>query len=537
MDFGRLGDDLTIDIGAGRIRLQGISNQSELSENQFLFNPAAIRPAPIDPPTTPPPNPNDTRVGDAGANVIPTGVGQDTLIGNGGADVFDVRLENGAIGAEPDRVLDFNYAGGDRIGLNEALAGLTFDAIDEVVRVRPVGANTEVAINRDAGFETALILDGVSFTTADLAAYGFELALPASASFVENPYGFQNNNAVLSDPDATRDGLFVAFADQTNVDGAPGDFDISSGSDEAFADLDVFVRNTATNAVVRASVDRNGATLKALDGSGAFSNAPSLSGDGRWIAFATDGIGAANDLNNQGDIYIRDIANDGGPILVSVAADGFASGGVAEPFQAADSSAIVALSADGRKVAFVSSADLTGDDQTDINGAHDVYLRDLDTGVTTIVSTVTNGTVAQGVRTPYTELGDIVAMSDDGRYVAFLTATRLDAADTNNFQDVYLRDMQTGQALFVTEGFETGVFEFDMSASGDRIAFLTDFAGDADDTNELRDVYVADINLDSFTVTDSFRVSEAPGGLQINGARAKSPVISPDGERVAWSTV
>ena len=199
------------------------------------------------------------------------------------------------------------------------------------------------------------------------------------------------------------------------------------------------MRNTATNTVIRASADGDGNTLKALDGSGANSHSPSLSADGRWIAFATDGVGAANDQNDEGDIYIRDLANDGAPILVTVGADGLAAGGVATPNFAADSIAVTALSGDGRKVAFVTSADLTGAGATDTNGAHDVYHRDLDTGVTTLISSLagTTNQVAQGVRTPYTGLGDIIAMSDDGRYVAFMTASVLDASDPNNLQDVY----------------------------------------------------------------------------------------------------
>ena len=65
-----------------------------------------------------------------------------------------------------------------------------------------------------------------------------------------------------------------------------------------------------------------------------------------------------------------------------------------------------------------------------------------------------------------------------------------------------------------------------MSADGGRIAFLTDFAHDADDTNGFADVYVADIDLETFRLGETFRVSEAPGGFQINGSEARSPAVS-----------
>lgn len=546
LQFGVLDGDLTIDIGAGRIRLLGVESAAELSVDQFIFDPAAELPPP-----PPPSNENDTRVGGSGADVIPTDIGVDTLIGNAGADVFDIQLENGALDTDPDRVADFDYIGGDRIGLNAALTGVSFDVIDEVVRVQTVGGDTEVAINRGGGFETALVLEGVQFTLPDLASYGFELTPRASAGFAENPYGFENSNAVLSDPDATRDGLVVAFVDQTNVDNATDDFSITNGQDEFFADLDIFVRNTATGVTIRASADGAGNTLKAQDGSGADSHSPSLSGDGRWIAFATDGVGAAADQNDEGDIYIRDLANDGAPILVTAGENGLAVGGVAQPFSAADSSAVTALSADGRKVAFVTSATfgLTAVDEfdgfeftADLNFRPDVYLKDLDTGEISLISKFFEGNAA-GVVAPYTEFGDIVAMSDDGRYIAYLSRAAIDIDDQNGQADVNLYDTVRDQTLVVTSGtdfdgfgFGGEVFGFDMSADGGRIAFLTSFAHDADDTNEFADVYVADINLDTFRVSDVFRASEAPGGFQINGAEAKSPVISPDGQRVAWGT-
>lgn len=566
LQFGTLDGDLTIDLGGGRIRLQGVESADELSASQFIFDPNAappvtpppveppVTPPPVEPPVTPPP-PNDTRVGGDGADIIPTDTGQDTLIGNAGADVFDIRLVDGAIDADPDRVADFSYTGGDRIGLNAALAGVSFDTIDEVVRVQTVGADTEIAINRGAGFETALVLEGVSFTLPDLSSYGFELAPRASTGFAENPYGFENGNAVLADPDATRDGLIVAFADQTNVDGASDDFDVNSGEDEAFADLDIFVRNTATGATIRASADGSGNTLKAQDGLGANSHSPSLSGDGRWIAFATNGVGDAADQNNEGDIYVRDLANDGAPVLVTVGADGLAAGGVAQPFFAAGSSAVAALSADGRKVAFVTSAEfgLQAEDEFDLFGGEpffvdlnrnpDVYLKDLDTGELTLVSKFPEG-FASTVVTPYTEFGDIIALSDDGRYVAYLTVAPTDVDDQNNQADVYLYDTVRDRTLLVTSGtdidgfgFGGDVTGFDMSASGDRIAFATPVALDQDDTNNLVDIYVADIDLATFRVTNTFRASEAPGGFQINGGDAKSPVISPDGQRVAWGTL
>ncbi|MEM7544686.1 MAG: hypothetical protein AAF367_04050 [Pseudomonadota bacterium] len=529
--FGSLDGRLTIALDGGTIRLANMTDASALTAGDFIFDPSNGTSGGGGGTTSG----NDRRTGGPGSDVIPTGAGTDTLTGNGGADVFDIRLVGGSIDSAVDIVTDFAYLLGDRIGIGNVLAGIDFVDLTEVVRATPTAGDTLIAINRGGGFVDALRLEGVSFTTAELAAYGFEAAARSSAGFVEMPYGFTNNNATAADPDATQDGVFIAFADQTNLDGAPDDVDVTDGSDEFFADLDVFVRNAATGAIARVSEDGAGRTLRARDGTGADSHSPAISADGRFVAFATDGVGSPRDTNDEGDIYLRDVLADNAPVLISVRPDGSAGGGVAQPNFAADSISVVDISGDGRKVAFVTSADLTDTGQTDNNGAHDVYLRDLDAGTTTLVSAAAaSPDIAGGVRTPYTDFGDILKISEDGRYVAFLTASRLSSSDSGNFLDVYLKDTVTGTLLHVTDDAPSGVTGFDMSADGSRIAFSTTSAIDADDTNGLGDVYVADIDLSRMRTDDVFRVSEAPGGFEIRDDVSESPVISADGNRVAW---
>lgn len=525
--FGARGGDLTIEFSGGAIRFDNLGRNVTLTADNFIFSA----------PTGGGGNGNGGTVGGPGADVISTRPGIVTLTGGGGADLFDIELLNGRIDANADIVTDFNYPLGDKIGIQKALSGVAYDNLADVVQARASGGDTVIAINRGGGFVDALRLKNVTFTTEQLAAYAFEAGPRVSSGFVENPYGFVNSNASTADPDATRNGRIVAWADQTNVDGRADDFDVNNGADESFADLDIFVRDVFTGGTIRASVDGQGRTLKARDGSGADSHSPSLSADGRWIAFATDGVGSAQDTNAQGDIYIRDLFNDGAPILISTRPNGTAGGGVAQPFFAADSISVVDMSANGRRIAFVTSADLTGSGQTDANGTHDVYLHNRDTGTNTLISTaVGSPNVAAGVLTPYKQFGDVVKISEDGRYVAFLSFSRLTGDDSGNLLDVYLKDTVNGRTLLVSGAAPDGVFEFDMSANGSRIAFTTTSGIDADDQNGLKDIYVADINLGAFTVTNVRRVSEAPGGFEIRDDDSLTPVISPDGNRVAWYT-
>src|SRR5258705_2617427 len=91
------------------------------------------------------------------------------------------------------------------------------------------------------------------------------------------------------------------------------------------------------------------------------------------------------------------------------------------------------LSSDARYVVFASNAsNLVA---TDTNGYRDVYVRDLQIGVTTLVSV--DSAASQG----NDGSGYGFAISGDGQYVAFLSrATNLVAADTNGAQDVFVRD-------------------------------------------------------------------------------------------------
>src|SRR5262249_17255542 len=97
------------------------------------------------------------------------------------------------------------------------------------------------------------------------------------------------------------------------------------------------------------------------------------------------------------------------------------------------------LSADGRFVAFESDANnlVPGD----TNGAADIFVHDLLTGLTERVS-VPDPSSGQA-QANGTSLAP--AISPDGRYVAFASrASNLVAGDTNTRQDIFVHDRVTG---------------------------------------------------------------------------------------------
>jgi Tol biopolymer transport system component len=101
------------------------------------------------------------------------------------------------------------------------------------------------------------------------------------------------------------------------------------------------------------------------------------------------------------------------------------------------------ISADGRYVAFVSSATNLVDGDT--NGVSDVFVRDTCVGArsgctpsTQRVSVTSDGTQANDTSAP-------ASISTTGRYITFRSlATNLDPASSSNSSGIFLRDTCTG---------------------------------------------------------------------------------------------
>src|SRR5262249_10887083 len=102
------------------------------------------------------------------------------------------------------------------------------------------------------------------------------------------------------------------------------------------------------------------------------------------------------------------------------------------------------ISADGRFVAFVSSA--SNLDPADGDTTADVFVRDLQTDTTTLVSRASGAAGAKG-----NSDSNSPSISADGRFVAFVSfATNLDPRDGDLGGDVFVRDLQTNTTTLVS---------------------------------------------------------------------------------------
>jgi Tol biopolymer transport system component len=185
-----------------------------------------------------------------------------------------------------------------------------------------------------------------------------------------------------------------------------------------------------------------------------------------------------------------------------------------------------AVSADGRYVAFVAGADALAP-EAGLDLAN-VFRKDRQTGAVVLVSR------ADGVGgMPAARSGREVTISDDGSRVGWVTDAAVDPGDGDGEDDVYVRDLDTGQTLLATGGIASRVSEYDLSGDGAWIAFATDLRLDAaNDVNSVNDVYRREISSGATTL-----VSRAEGlAGAIGDSSSGMPSIDDDGRLIAFAS-
>ena len=270
-----------------------------------------------------------------------------------------------------------------------------------------------VAFASDA---TNLVPDDTNSAT-DVFVYDRQVKITVRVSV--GPNGVQSDLKSFA-PTINGDGTVLAFtSDATNlVAGAANDGE------------NVFVRDLTARATAAVS------TVMAADGS---AGSPSVSADGRFVAFAGDAAITAGDTNAAGDVFVFD-RRSGATERVSVGSGGEQGDGA---------SGSPSISGDGRFVAFDSAASTLV--PADTNHQPDVFVRDRTQAITTRVS------VGRGQADRPSALPSINA---GGRYVAFQSAAdNLVAGDTNSAADVFVHDL-TPAAGYWLVGADGGVFAF-----------------------------------------------------------------------------
>lgn len=348
-----------------------------------------------------------------------------------------------------------------------------------------------LVLNDTNGAEDIFLRDRTSGTTTRVS---------VSSGGAQSADGYAEENGISGN------GRYVVFA--------------ANGSDLVAGDTngaqDIFVRDTQTGTTTRVSL---GAGAAQANGD---SSAPSISNDGRYVAFRSDATNlVAGDTNGEGDVFVRD-RTAGTTTRVSVAnGGGQATGGTSYMPQ---------ISGDGKSVVFVSLS--TNVVSGDTNGKQDVFVRDLAAGTTTRVSVGSDGSQANGTN-------QLPSISTSGRYVSFTSAATNFPGGGAAYALVFRRDRTAGTTTIVsrsTAGANAAAYSDDSAISGDGkiVAFAstgTNLA--AKDTNGASlDVFTRDV-ANNTTETISRYMS-----VQGNSSSTHEPfgALSGDGRYVVFSS-
>ena len=294
-------------------------------------------------------------------------------------------------------------------------------------------------------------------------------------------------DAVSLRPDISANGRYVVFVSDAD--------NLSSGANGTVTN--VFRRDLQTNETTLVSI-----TYDNTAGANGSCSEPSISADGRYVAFGSHATNLSpDDLDGPEDIFRRDI-QEGTTTLVSFGLLG--AGGD-------DDSRNAAISADGRYVAFDSEADNLSAD--DINSVDNVFVRDVGLSTTTLVNYSTSGEGADNhSRSP--------SISADANRVAFTSyAKNLSDEDGDLTQDIFVRDLAAGITTLVSQGSggvpDNSSSDPSISPDGRRVTFYSG-AGNLVpfDTGVDGDVFLRDLAARTTTMLTTIGGKEATGDSQ-----------------------
>lgn len=262
--------------------------------------------------------------------------------------------------------------------------------------------------------------------------------------------------------DVSDDGNFIAFTTAATNLAVLGDLNKRN---------DIFVRDVEKEKTNRANI-RSG-TLEEADRN---SSDPSISGAGEYVAFASPADTLSRgDTNNESDVfrYNRNLHKTVRASLPTGSVAANAAGASSQP----------SISADGTRIAFVSTAENLV--EADASDDPDVFVYDFLAKETILVTP--GGAGGGATANP--------VISGDGNFVAFDSTAPLVPGDDNRVRDVFLYDL-VDEVMVRVSVDENGdqIFEesYDpsISADGSFVSFTSDGSLVETDTNEVSDVYV-----------------------------------------------
>lgn len=383
--------------------------------------------------------------------------------------------------------------------------------------IRDRQANTTTLVSRDAAGNPSEGWSQWPSLSADgsLVAFDDYAELTPGGNDRQNVYvrNWQTGTIVRASLDANGAPADGAVNGALSADGASVAFtsDDTLVNNDTNGASDVYLRRLNVNQTLRAS-----GVAFAYTEPNSYSGYPAPSLDGRYVAYTSwAGNIVPGDDYVDGDVFVTDRQTD--VTTVMTVGQGFVMGGALEK---------VDISDNGRYVAFAGDSPYLEEDD---NGRFDVFVRDRQTNTTTLVSV--NSAGEQGDLSSYNP-----SLSGDGNLVAFVSGARnLVPGDTNDMTDAFVHNRTTGVTTRVSltaGGAEAtwDVGQIDIAAAGRFVVMSTYAALTPDVDNGYDDVYVRDLQTGALEL-----ISRAYDGSAANGG-SQSAVISSDGRYVAFES-
>lgn len=322
-----------------------------------------------------------------------------------------------------------------------------------------------------------------------------------------NTLGVAGNNDCGDNLFISDDGRYVAFESfATDLVSATPTFT-----------REIFLRDMATSNTIVASVNNSNVAANG------YCTLRGLSRDGRYVLFESTGENLfTNDTNFRTDLFVRDtVANTTKLVNINLAGTAPGNDGLNT------SSTSTALSSNGRYVSFNSAAtDLVAAGKEP--GISDAFVRDLQTGVTTLLSTTFDGSAGGNSYTPET------AVSANGIVAFGSYASDLAQVDANFSEDIFARANGASSPELLSEGAgltaNGNTFEQQVSADGIKVAFASHAVNIvANDTNTTSDIFLYDLNAHTMKLISA---NTNNNGTQAGNSDSARP--SADGRFVAY---
>src|SRR5262249_32205128 len=246
-----------------------------------------------------------------------------------------------------------------------------------------------------------------------------------------------NSTAAFSrSPSISADGTRISFRSFANLTGSNAD-----GNSE------IFLYEVATANLTQITNVTTGA-----------SDRPSVSVDGGRIAFQSTANLTGSNVDGNTEIFVYDVASAALTQITN---------------STTDHNQLPSISADGGRIAFQSTANLTG---ANTDGSEEIFLYDADTANLTQITNATAG------------FSQSPSISGDGTRIAFSSTSNLTGGNADGSEEIFVYDPATAKLTQITDSAAGHSSAPSISGDGGRIAFSSTSdltGGNADGSEEL----------------------------------------------------